>query len=65
VIYKLLDGESNLGYKPVNRIIKQFECNLLVVCVEHIILCQVCAACLQTSWICKKNKNNVRCENFV
>uniref|UniRef100_H2Z1N3 Intraflagellar transport protein 122 homolog n=1 Tax=Ciona savignyi TaxID=51511 RepID=H2Z1N3_CIOSA len=32
------DGESK--YVPVNKILKKFECNLLVVCSENIILCQ-------------------------
>ncbi|CAK8675911.1 intraflagellar transport protein 122 homolog [Clavelina lepadiformis] len=40
VIYQRASNETSTTYKPVNKIFKQFECNLLVVCSENFILCQ-------------------------
>uniref|UniRef100_A0A8C9L9S9 Intraflagellar transport protein 122 homolog n=1 Tax=Pavo cristatus TaxID=9049 RepID=A0A8C9L9S9_PAVCR len=44
LIYELYsDDSSDMYYRVKERIVKKFECNLLVVCSDHIILCQVCA----------------------
>nr|XP_026691357.1 intraflagellar transport protein 122 homolog [Ciona intestinalis] len=40
VVYKMVTKDTTVTYKPVNKILKKFECNLLVVCSENIILCQ-------------------------
>ncbi|KFP91680.1 Intraflagellar transport protein 122, partial [Apaloderma vittatum] len=41
LIYKLYsDNSSDMYYRLKEKIVKKFECNLLVVCSEHIILCQ-------------------------
>ncbi|KAJ6668283.1 hypothetical protein lerEdw1_015660 [Lerista edwardsae] len=40
-IYELYsDDSSDMHYRMKEKIAKKFECNLLVVCSEHIILCQ-------------------------
>ncbi|XP_042306901.1 intraflagellar transport protein 122 homolog isoform X4 [Sceloporus undulatus] len=40
-IYELYsDDSSDMHYRVKEKIAKKFECNLLVVCSEHIILCQ-------------------------
>lgn len=58
VIYKLVNNEGTSYYKQVNKIIKQFDCNLLVVCMLNIILCQVIVVsicfCFQTNNIFNK-----------
>ena len=42
VIYELASEDANdMHYKVKDKINKKFECNLLVVCSDHIILCQV------------------------
>lgn len=44
LIYELYsDDSSDMYYRVKEKIVKKFECNLLVVCSNHIILCQVCA----------------------
>lgn len=44
LIYELYsDDSSDMYYRVKEKIAKKFECNLLVVCSNHIILCQVCA----------------------
>uniref|UniRef100_A0A8C9MBV0 Intraflagellar transport protein 122 homolog n=1 Tax=Panthera tigris altaica TaxID=74533 RepID=A0A8C9MBV0_PANTA len=41
LIYELYsDDSSDMHYRVKERIVKKFECNLLVVCADHIILCQ-------------------------
>nr|XP_008115197.1 PREDICTED: intraflagellar transport protein 122 homolog isoform X3 [Anolis carolinensis] len=35
------DDSSDMHYRVKEKIAKKFECNLLVVCSEHIILCQI------------------------
>lgn len=41
-IYELYsDDSSDMHYRPKEKISRKFECNLLVVCSQHIILCQV------------------------
>ncbi|NXN73085.1 IF122 protein, partial [Himantopus himantopus] len=41
LIYELYsDDSSDMYYRVKEKIIKKFECNLLVVCSDHIILCQ-------------------------
>lgn len=42
-IYDLVcsDDSSDMHYRVKDKISKKFECNLLVVCSQHIILCQV------------------------
>lgn len=35
------DDASDMHYRVKEKINKKFDCNLLVVCAEHIILCQV------------------------
>ena len=46
VIYELYsDDSSDMHHRVKEKIVRKFECNLLVVCANHIILCQVgCAA---------------------
>lgn len=40
-IYELYsDDSSDMHYRPKEKISRKFECNLLVVCSQHIILCQ-------------------------
>lgn len=42
LIYELYsDDSSDMYYRVKEKIVKKFECNLLVVCSDHIILCQV------------------------
>lgn len=42
LIYELYsDDSSDMHYRVKEKICKKFECNLLVVCSQHIILCQV------------------------
>lgn len=42
LIYELYsDDSSDMHYRVKEKIVKKFECNLLVVCADHIILCQV------------------------
>ena len=42
VIYELFSEDANdMHYKVREKINKKFDCNLLVVCASHIILCQV------------------------
>uniref|UniRef100_A0A8W4FP55 Intraflagellar transport protein 122 homolog n=1 Tax=Sus scrofa TaxID=9823 RepID=A0A8W4FP55_PIG len=41
VIYELYsDDSSDMHYRVKEKIVRKFECNLLVVCANHIILCQ-------------------------
>ncbi|XP_074909643.1 intraflagellar transport protein 122 homolog isoform X4 [Buteo buteo] len=41
LIYELYsDDSSDMYYRVKEKIVKKFECNLLVVCSDHIILCQ-------------------------
>ncbi|KAM9272235.1 intraflagellar transport protein 122 homolog isoform 2-T2 [Cariama cristata] len=41
LIYELYsDDSSDMYYRVKQKIVKKFECNLLVVCSDHIILCQ-------------------------
>ncbi|XP_059571923.1 intraflagellar transport protein 122 homolog isoform X2 [Alligator mississippiensis] len=41
LIYELYsDDSSDMHYRVKEKIVKKFECNLLVVCSDHIILCQ-------------------------
>ncbi|XP_053932858.1 intraflagellar transport protein 122 homolog isoform X1 [Cuculus canorus] len=41
LIYELYsDDSADMYYRVKEKIVKKFECNLLVVCSEHIILCQ-------------------------
>ncbi|KAM6062277.1 intraflagellar transport protein 122 homolog isoform 3-T3 [Chlamydotis macqueenii] len=41
LIYELYsDDSSDMYYRVKEKIVKKFECNLLVVCSNHIILCQ-------------------------
>ncbi|XP_023561689.1 intraflagellar transport protein 122 homolog isoform X4 [Octodon degus] len=41
LIYELYsDDSSDMRYRLKEKILKKFECNLLVVCASHIILCQ-------------------------
>ncbi|XP_063021153.1 intraflagellar transport protein 122 homolog isoform X2 [Melospiza melodia melodia] len=41
LIYELYtDDSADMYYRVKEKIIKKFECNLLVVCSDHIILCQ-------------------------
>lgn len=49
LIYELYsDDSSDMYYRVKEKIVKKFECNLLVVCSNHIILCQVCALKMQS-----------------
>lgn len=42
LIYELYSDDSvDMHYRVKEKIVKKFECNLLVVCADHIILCQV------------------------
>ncbi|XP_066859220.1 intraflagellar transport protein 122 homolog isoform X2 [Anser cygnoides] len=42
LIYELYsDDSSDMYYRVKEKIVKKFECNLLVVCSDHIILCQI------------------------
>lgn len=42
VVYELYsDDLADMHYRVKEKINKKFECNLLVVCSQHIILCQV------------------------
>ncbi|XP_023561688.1 intraflagellar transport protein 122 homolog isoform X3 [Octodon degus] len=42
LIYELYsDDSSDMRYRLKEKILKKFECNLLVVCASHIILCQI------------------------
>ena len=42
VIYELYSEDTtDMHYKVKEKILKKFDCNLLVVCSHHIILCQV------------------------
>lgn len=42
LIYELYsDDSSDMHYRVKEKICRKFECNLLVVCSQHIILCQV------------------------
>ncbi|XP_066100588.1 intraflagellar transport protein 122 homolog isoform X2 [Saccopteryx bilineata] len=41
LIYELYsDDSSDMHYRVKEKMVKKFECNLLVVCADHIILCQ-------------------------
>ncbi|XP_077972109.1 intraflagellar transport protein 122 homolog [Styela clava] len=41
IIYELTEDESsNMTYKPKHKIMKKFDCNLLVVCTNNIVLCK-------------------------
>ncbi|NXX46775.1 IF122 protein, partial [Tricholaema leucomelas] len=41
LIYELYsDDSSDMYYRVKEKIVKKFECNLLVVCSDHVILCQ-------------------------
>ncbi|EQB77808.1 intraflagellar transport protein 122 isoform 1-like protein [Camelus ferus] len=41
LIYELYsDDSSDMRYRVKEKIVRKFECNLLVVCADHIILCQ-------------------------
>lgn len=43
VVYELYsDDAADMHYRVKDKINKKFECNLLVVCSQNIILCQVC-----------------------
>lgn len=51
LIYELYsDDSSDMHYRIKEKICRKFECNLLVVCSQHIILCQV--------W---KRENRIHC----
>lgn len=42
LIYELYSDDSlDMRYRVKEKIVRKFECNLLVVCADHIILCQV------------------------
>lgn len=42
LVYELYsDDSSDMHYRVKEKICRRFECNLLVVCSQHIILCQV------------------------
>ena len=42
VVYELYsDDATDMHYRVKEKIHKKFDCNLLVVCSHHIILCQV------------------------
>ena len=42
VVYELAtDDATDMHYKVKEKIQRQFDCNLLVVCTYHLILCQV------------------------
>jgi hypothetical protein len=42
LIYELYsDDSSDMHYRVKERMIRKLECNLLVVCANHIVLCQV------------------------
>lgn len=42
LIYELSsEDSSDMHYRVKEKICRRFECNLLVVCSQHIILCQV------------------------
>ncbi len=42
VVYELYsDDAADMHYRVKEKIHRKFECNLLVVCSHHIILCQV------------------------
>ncbi|XP_036036612.1 intraflagellar transport protein 122 homolog isoform X3 [Onychomys torridus] len=42
LIYELYsDDSADMHYRVKEKIAKKFECNLLVVCADHIILCQI------------------------
>ena len=41
VIYELFSGDSSeMRYRVKDKINEKLECNLLVVCTNHLILCQ-------------------------
>ncbi|KAM8758928.1 intraflagellar transport protein 122 homolog isoform 2-T2 [Rhynchonycteris naso] len=41
LIYELYsDDSSDMHYRVKEKMVKKFECNLLVVCADHIVLCQ-------------------------
>ena len=42
IVYELVgeDPNSDMDYKVKERIHRKFECNLLVVCSQHVVLCQ-------------------------
>lgn len=45
LIYELYSEDSlDMRYRVKEKIARKFECNLLVVCADHIILCQVGAS---------------------
>lgn len=52
VIYELTSNDSSdMHYSIKEKICKKFECNLLVVCSQNIILCQVSAnKPMQLAW---------------
>lgn len=42
LIYELYsDDSSDMHYQVKEKILRKYDCNLLVVCTDHIILCQV------------------------
>lgn len=52
LIYELSsDDSSDMHYRVKEKIIRKFECNLLVVCADHIILCQVGSRLAGVGWI--------------
>lgn len=68
LIYELYsDDSSDMYYRVKEKIVKKFECNLLVVCSNHIILCQVCALKMQsvvgarTGWGCCPSSRSGLC----
>ena len=42
IVYELVgdDPSSDMEYKVKDRIVRKFDCNLLVICSEHVVLCQ-------------------------
>lgn len=71
LIYELYsDDSSDMYYRVKEKIVKKFECNLLVVCSDHIILCQVCASKARAApravqIAAKKSLCHLSCDGFT